>query len=231
MGAAPPQEELNFQIFQTLDAAELAKVVSACAQLTFTDGKASAYGAARGVKNNQQSEAPGPEPDEARRILLGGLSRSEAFRNFAMPKRLTLPTFARYTPGMEYGSHLDSAIAGGGEPIRSDLACTIFLSEPDTYDGGELVLELPQAEQEIKLSAGEAIVYPATTIHRVARVTRGVRLVAILWVQSLVRDAAIRDILYDLTRAHAIADEQGIAEAAMLINKSYQNLLRYAADV
>jgi PKHD-type hydroxylase len=115
------------------------------------------------------------------------------------------------------------------EHIRSDLACTLFLSDPGSYDGGELVLELASGEQEIKLSAGEAVVYDATMIHRVAPVTRGVRLVAVTWIQSMVRDSRIRDILYDLTRAQRRLEERD-PEAALLINKSYQNLLRCAAD-
>ena len=222
---------VNFQIFQALTSDEVAQLTSACARMSFTDGKATAAGAARAVKHNLQSEPGGPDPDEPRRLVLAALGRSPDFQNYAFPNRLVIPTFARYTPGMEYGWHLDSAIAGVGAPLRSDLACTIFLSEPETYDGGELVLDLPTGQQEIKLSAGEAVVYPATTIHRVAQVTRGVRLVAITWIQSLVRDERLRAILIDLMRAHRIADERQQNEAAMLINKSYQNLLRLAAEL
>jgi PKHD-type hydroxylase len=222
---------LNFQIFQALDHHEVAQLTASCSRMVFTDGKATAFGAARAVKNNLQSEPGGPEPDESRRMVLAALSHSSDFQSFALPNRLVIPTFARYTPGMEYGWHLDSAIAGAGAPLRSDLACTVFLSEPDTYDGGELVLDLATGEQEIKLSAGEAVVYPATTVHRVAKVTRGVRLVAITWIQSLVRDERIRGILYDLMRAHQIAEQRNETEAAMLINKSYQNMLRIAAEL
>ena len=222
---------MTFQIFQALNPDEVARLIAVCARMAFTDGKASATGAARAVKHNLQSEAAGPEPDEARRVVLAALGRSTEFQNFAFPNRIVIPTFARYTPGMEYGWHLDNAIAGAGAPLRSDLACTVFLSEPDTYDGGELVLQLASGEQEIKLSAGEAVVYPATTIHRVAHVTRGVRLVAITWIQSVVRDERVRSILQDLMRAHRIAEQRGESETAMLINKSYQNLLRCAAEL
>jgi PKHD-type hydroxylase len=222
---------LNLQILQVLEPDELQRVIAGVARLTFADGQATASGAARAAKHNLQSAPTGPKPAEIDQIVLNALGRNREFQQFAIPKRLLIPTFARYTAGMEYGWHLDNAVMGAGDPLRTDLAATLFLSEPESYDGGELILDVPSGGQEIKLGAGEAVIYPATTIHRVAKVTRGAREVAVTWIQSAVRDERIRGILYDLARAHDKAEQQNDAEAAMLINKSYQNLLRYAADL
>ena len=140
--------------------------------------------------------------------------------------------FSRYDPGMKYGSHLDDAIMKGrsGKPLRTDFSLTIFLSPADSYDGGELVVELPAGEQEIKLDAGEAVAYSASSIHHVNPVTRGARLAAIMWVQSIVRDDQARTILCDLSQALAKAKEAGNRDLSLLINKSFHNLLRYASE-
>jgi PKHD-type hydroxylase len=141
------------------------------------------------------------------------------------------PIFSRYEPGMEYGSHVDAAITGTGlDTVRSDLAMTIFLSDPASYDGGELVLEMAVGQQEFKLEAGEAVVYSANTVHRVAAVTHGVRLAAVTWVQSAVSDERLRSILFDLGTACRQADADNDAHRGLVLTKCYQNLLRYAID-
>lgn len=195
------------------------------------DGKLTAHGAARRAKDNLQSERSGAEPTELDQVVLNALGRSAGFQAFALPKRLLLPTFSRYDVGMQYATHVDSALMGGtsGEQVRSDLAMTLFLSEPDQYDGGELVIELPFGEQEIKLPAGEAVVYPATTLHRVNPITRGTRLAAIAWMQSAVPDERLRGILYDLSKAIQELDENSPAVPKLL--KCYQNLLRLSAEI
>ena len=133
---------------------------------------------------------------------------------------------------MEYGAHIDSAIMGGSQfaGIRTDLSVTLFLSPPSSYDGGELVIELPAGEQEIKLDAGEAIVYPSCSIHYVAPVSRGVRLAAAIWVQSTVHDERLRGILYDLHRALQQVEAAKNSALTLLLGKSYHNLIRYAAE-
>ena len=135
--------------------------------------------------------------------------------------------FSRYDPGMEYGDHIDNAIMG---EIRTDLSVTLFLSRPDTYDGGELVIQLPLGNQEIKLDAGEAIVYPSNSVHHVAPVTRGARLAAVTWVQSRVRDQEVRSILYDLHKSAQDPVAGQNKDLSLLLAKSYHNLLRYAAE-
>jgi PKHD-type hydroxylase len=120
---------------------------------------------------------------------------------------------------------------GGAQPMRADLAMTIFLSSPDSYEGGELVIESPSGEQEVKLAAGEAVVYPATTLHRVTPVTRGVRMAAVTWIQCAVRDERLRAILGDLNEAVHHAEAVKDAAAMLLLSKCYHNLLRYAVDL
>ncbi len=199
---------------------------------TFVDGKLTAQGLARKVKNNLQASRANPEPDDIDQMIFAAFRRNELLQSFAIPRRQTLPVFSRYEPGMEYGPHVDGAVmASGNDVIRTDLASTLFLSDPASYDGGELVLQLPFGEQEIKLDAGEAIVYSATALHRVAPVTRGIRLVALTWIQSAVPDERLRAILFDLSGAFKRAETLGDTELATDLNKSYHNLLRYAIHI
>jgi PKHD-type hydroxylase len=223
---------MNFQILPILDPAELEQVVSDLSQQTFTDGKLTAYGSARAVKNNLQAEQSEGETEEIDNIVMNALWRNETFQAFASPRRVVAPLFARYDVGMSYGAHVDAAVMGTDEEaVRSDLAMTVFLSDPDTYDGGALVLQMPFGEQAIKLAAGEAVIYSASTLHHVEPVTRGTRFVAVTWIQSVVRDEQLRTILFDLSRAEAKAEALGDAGLTSLLNKSCHNLLRHAADM
>jgi len=222
---------MDFQIFPVLEREELGQIVAGVAAGTFVAGKLTAKGRAQAVKHNLQIDRSGPEPTDLDRIVLSALRRNELFQSFAFPKRMVPPIFSRYEPGMEYGSHVDNALMGAGlDTVRSDLAMTIFLSDPASYDGGELILEMAVGQQEIKLEAGEAVVYSATTVHRVAAVTRGVRLAAVTWVQSAVPDERLRSILFDLSTACRQADADNNADRVLLLTKCYQNLLRYAID-
>ena len=223
---------MDFQIAQVLERSELQQIVSSLASRTFVDGKLTAQGLARKVKNNLQASRANPEADEIDQIVFTAFRRNELLQRFAIPRRQTLPVFSRYEPGMEYGPHVDGAVmASGNDVIRTDLASTLFLSDPASYDGGELVLQLPFGEQEIKLDAGEAIIYSATTLHRVAPVTRGIRLVALTWIQSAVPDERLRAILFDLSGAFKRAESLGDTQLATDLNKSYHNLLRYAIHI
>lgn len=224
---------MNYHVFRLLQADELNVVVSFANRQTFKDGKATAHGLARAVKNNLQIERTTADLSEADCILLGALQRSLEFQRFAQPKRIMVPMFSRYDPGMEYGSHIDDAVMSnkyGGDSLRSDLAMTIFLSPPSSYDGGELVIEMPLGEQEIKLDAGEAVVYSSGTIHHVNRVTRGSRLAAVSWVHSTVRSEPLRAILFDLIQAVDRSRALGDPDLSLRLGKSYHNLLRYAAE-
>jgi PKHD-type hydroxylase len=190
---------MDFQIFTVLEREELGQIVAGVARGTFVAGELTAHGHAHAVKHNLQIVRSSPEPTDLDGIVLAAARRNARFQSFAFPKRMAPLIFSRYEPGMEYGSHVDAAITGMGlDTVRSDLAMTIFLSDPASYDGGELVLEMAVGQQEIKLEAGEAVVYSATALHRVAAVTRGVRLAAVTWVQSAVPDERLRSILFDL---------------------------------
>lgn len=155
------------------------------AESEYADGRKTAGWAAREVKRNEQVEA-GPRIDTVRRLVRTALMDNPLFVSFAQPKSVTRMLVSRYTPGMEYGLHVDDALMGGR---RADLSFTLFLSEPDSYAGGELVMEGIDGETEIKLAPGEAVVYPTAALHRVAPVTEGERLAVVGWVRSLVRRA------------------------------------------
>jgi PKHD-type hydroxylase len=223
---------VNYQVFRLLEREELETVMSYVSQQQFVDGRISARGLASEVKHNLQIPRGNAELSEADNILISALRRNREYQNFAYPKSSTLPMFSRYDSGMKYGSHIDDAIMKNrsGETMRTDFAMTIFLSPADSYDGGELVVELPAGEQEIKLDAGEAVAYSANSVHHVNPVTRGVRLAAIMWVQSIVRDEQARTILCDLSQAVVKAKESGDRDLSHVINKSFHNLLRYVSE-
>jgi PKHD-type hydroxylase len=218
---------MNYLVTRLLQSEEADGVVRELARRTFADGRLTAHGRAREVKNNLQFAGKGPEIDELHSIVVPAFQRSKDFNAFAIPRRMVSPIFSRYDPGMEYGAHIDNAMMAG---LRTDLAVTLFLSRPETYDGGELVIHLPAGQQEVKLDAGEAIIYPAGTVHHVSPVTRGARLAAITWVQSVVRDERLRTILYDLHLSTHEASAAKDPALSMLLGKSYHNLLRYAAE-
>ncbi|MBF2051675.1 MAG: Fe2+-dependent dioxygenase [Leptolyngbya sp. IPPAS B-1204] len=210
---------------------ELNLIVSKLATAEFVDGKITAGWHARLVKHNTQMDASAPVGSEVKNLVMSALQRNALFQMAVRPKLIRPPLFSRYQVGMSYGSHVDNALMG--DPLmRSDVSLTLFLSPSDTYDGGELVLETPQGEEEIKLDAGAMVVYPSSTLHRVEPVTRGTRLVAVTWIQSLVRDAHEREILFDLdTARQAIFDKYGKTPEFDLISKSHANLLRKWVDL
>ncbi len=210
---------------------ELNLIVSKLATAEFVDGKITAGWHARLVKHNTQMDASAPVGSEVKNLVMSALQRNALFQIAVRPKLIRPPLFSRYQVGMSYGSHVDNALMG--DPLmRSDVSLTLFLSPSDTYAGGELVLETPQGEEEIKLDAGAMVVYPSSTLHRVEPVTRGTRLVAVTWIQSLVRDAHEREILFDLdTARQAIFDKYGKTPEFDLISKSHANLLRKWVDL
>lgn len=212
---------------------ELALVRALLAAAPFADGKLSAGLAARRVKNNQELEAGAADLERLNRVVMGSLVRHPAYRASALPLHVASPFYARYRPGMAYGDHLDDPIMGTeGVRFRSDVAITVFLNEPGEYDGGELVVRNATGEQAVKYAAGDAVLYPASTIHRVSPVTRGERLVAVTWVQSLVRDPARRELLYGLNAARErLLQSAPEAEETAQVNAAYLNLIRMWSDI
>jgi PKHD-type hydroxylase len=216
-----------------LKADELALARSWLAGAHFVDGRLSAGAAARRVKHNQELEAGGLDPERLNRLVMGNLVRHPVYRGGALPLHVASPLYARYQPGMTYGDHLDDPIMGtDGVMYRSDVAVTVFLNAPEEYDGGELVIRTAAGEQAVKYAAGDAVLYPASSIHHVNPVTRGERLVAVTWVQSLVRDAARRELLYGLNAAREkLLQSAPEAEETAQVNAAYLNLIRMWSDI
>jgi PKHD-type hydroxylase len=219
---------MQIAIANVLSAADLKTVGTALKRARFVDGRTTAGFAARKVKHNQQSARADRSLDGIRALVSGRILENELFRLAARPKALTPLMFARYERGMHYGSHVDDALMQG---LRTDVSFTLFLSEPETYDGGELVIDSAAGEDAVKLAAGSLVVYPSTALHRVAQVTRGVRLAAVGWAQSLIRDAGRRELLFDLdTARRRLFAREGNSADYDLLAKSYMNLLRMWAE-
>ena len=184
------------------------------------------------MKRNLQLAEDAPIAQELGAVVLGALERHPLFLSAALPSRIYPPMFNRYdgATAMQFGSHVDGAVRllpGTGVKIRTDLAATLFLSAPDTYDGGELVIEDTYGTQAVKLPAGDLVLYPATSRHRVTPVTRGVRLASFLWVQSMVRDDAQRALLFNLDMAIVRLTPDAPRHAALVeLTGCYHNLLR-----
>ena len=199
----------------------------------FVDGKLSAGQAARQIKNNQEVDRGARELEGLNNLIMGKLVQHPIYRSAALPLRVAAPYYARYTSGMHYGDHVDDPIMGAdGQIYRSDLSITIFLNAPSDYDGGELMITTSFGEQAIKYASGDAVMYSASTRHRVAEVTRGERLVAVTWVQSLIRDSSQRELLHELNgvRERLLANAPQ-SEDAKQVNKAYVNLVRMWGDV
>ncbi|MEQ1811707.1 MAG: Fe2+-dependent dioxygenase [Terricaulis sp.] len=209
-------------------AEDLDRVRTELAALTWSSGKRTAGSAARDVKENLQADGSDPRVKELERFVVEALRRHPLFEIAARPARLSRLLFSRYEPGMTYGAHTDDALMGKGEDkLRTDLAFTIFLADSSSYEGGELVVDSALGEQGIKLEAGDAILYPAGSIHHVAPVTSGVRLAAVGWLQSFVSDPTQRETLFDLSVTRSRLAAAGIAREELLkLDKSISNLLR-----
>ena len=214
---------MQIVIGAVLSADEVALMRQTLAQASHEDGRATAGFAARLVKNNLQATSD-RKVDLIRKLAEERILANEVFALAVRPKALTSVMFSRYEAGMQYGSHVDDALMHG---TRTDVSFTLFLSDPESYDGGELVIETASGEDSIKLAAGSLVAYPSTTLHHVAAVTRGVRLAAVGWARSYVRDAAQREMLFDLdTARRALFAREGKSDEFDLVSKSLANLLR-----
>ncbi len=212
-------------ITDILDESDLERVRHGLDDTAFADGRRTASGAARRVKANRQALATDPKAEALGRFVRQALERNALFQLYARPARWAKVLFNRYGPGEAYGLHLDDALMGGeAARLRTDLSFTLFLSDPQDYEGGELVIDEAGGEQAVKPPAGAVVVYPTGALHRVQAVTAGERLAAVGWMQSLVRRADEREVLFDLGRARA-ALAQG--EPALLIDKAISNLVRF----
>jgi len=186
------------------------------------------------AKRNLQVPQDSPVARELGEMILGALGRNQDFISAALPLRVYPPLFNRYDPGMGFDVHVDNAIRFAG-PVRfrTDVSCTLFLSEPDAYDGGDLIVEEVYGEHAVKLAAGDMLLYPATSLHRVAPVTRGSRVAAFFWAQSMVKSDEQRTLLHDLDRSvQLLGARLGPADPQVVsLTGAYHNLLRMWADV
>lgn len=223
------------QLRQVLSAAQVALCREALGEVEWVDGRATAGYLSGPVKRNHQVPEEHPVGRRLGEMILVALEHNPVFMSAALPAKVVPPLFNRYTGEESYGRHVDGGvrpIAGSAHRVRTDLAATLFLSDPEEYDGGELVVEDNAATQRIKFPAGDMVLYPATQVHNVERVTRGVRLASFFWVQSMVREEARRRMLYGLdgtiqTLARELPQHAAIVDMMAL----YHNLLREWADI
>lgn len=218
---------------QVLTADELRQARAILDAADWVDGRATAGTQSASVKHNRQLPTAGEASQSLRPLVLGALNRHAAFFSSALPKKILPPLFNRYAaPGEHYGPHVDGAVLhGGGLRVRADLSCTLFLSDPDEYEGGDLVVQHPSGPARIRLPAGDAVLYSSGSVHAVEPVTRGARLASFFWIESLVRGEAERSLLLDLDRqVQALRGRLGECADTVALAGTYHNLLRMWAD-
>ncbi len=212
-------------------ATQLEAVVSVLRQSDFVDGKLSAGKYAEAGKKNQELDSASEAYEALNNVVMTELVQNPLYLQSALPARICAPIYARYTEGMAYGTHIDDPIMGPPNArFRSDISITVFLNSPEEYEGGELCIETGANESRIKLPAGHAVLYPSTSLHSVAEVTSGERLVAVTWVQSHVRQAERREILLQLDRARQTLAQSEQRDAFRQVDLSYANLFRMWAE-
>jgi PKHD-type hydroxylase len=201
----------------------------------WVDGRVTAGHQGAAVKRNQQIDEMSPLARELGNIIVSELERNALFISAVLPSKVYPPLFNRYAQGMQFGTHVDGAVRmmpGTGQKLRTDLSATLFLAPPESYEGGELIIETDLGDQNIKLAAGDLVVYTSTSRHRVTAVTHGVRIASVFWIQSLVRDDVKREQLFELDRTiqqltQAAADSESLVRLA----GHYHSLLRLWSDV
>jgi PKHD-type hydroxylase len=214
-----------------LTAEELAFVREEIADASFEDGKRTASGSAQAVKNNEQLARTQQNATDLDAVLIQALTRNPLLVAWGAPRTISAPIVNRHAEGMHYGFHVDAAVTTEGSVMRRDLSVTLFLSDPSSYEGGELEIESPGGLKRVKLPAGSAFAYTTNAIHQVRQVTRGVRYAAVFWLQSLIQDDQIRQSLFDLQAATSSLAERGlVGQEMLLLSKVHQNLTRKFAS-
>jgi PKHD-type hydroxylase len=228
-----PEFAMLLHVPAVLSHAQVTQMREALNSAHWTDGRETVGPQGAQVKQNQQLPNASPLRAELGKIVLVALAQQPLYHSATLPLRTLHPRFNRYEGGGQYGFHVDGAVMGlpAGGQLRSDISCTLFLSEPDDYDGGELIVSDTYGEHEIKLPAGDLIVYPSSSLHRVQPVTRGSRLAAFFWVQSMIRDDARRRMLFELdTSVQTLTRSGADANALLTLTGIYHNLLRQWAE-
>jgi PKHD-type hydroxylase len=227
-------------IADVLTKAQVAAAREKLAAAAWADGRVTAGYMAQEVKRNSQIPEDSPAAREVGEMILAGLARSPLFLSAALPMRVFPPMFNSYSGGQTFGTHVDTAIrqlSTTGQRIRTDLSATLFLTAPEDYDGGELIVEDTYGSKSVKLPAGHMVLYPATSLHRVEPVTRGARVSSFFWIQSMIRQDAQRTLLYDLDSAiqrlagSASAKEETVKACSVQFTGVYHNLLRQWAEM
>jgi PKHD-type hydroxylase len=223
------------QIPDVLTAEQVAQCRQTLEEAAWVDGRVTAGHQSARAKDNMQLPEDHPAARQLGEMILAALQRNPLFMAAALPLKVFPPLFNRYQSGQSFGTHVDNAIrqvTGTPHRVRTDLSATLFLTRPDEYDGGELLVEDTYGVHNIKLPAGHMILYPATSLHHVRPVTRGARLASFFWIQSMVRDDGQRTLLFDLDMAiQRISQDMPDHPAALQLTGIYHNLLRRWAEV
>ena len=222
------------RIPNVLNPEELAKLQDLMAKANWVDGKVTAGTQSAQVKRNMQLPEESEVAETSRKIVLQALSRNALFFSAALPKKIYPPLFNQYREGMDFGAHIDNAVrthALTGNHVRTDISSTLFISPPESYEGGELVIEDTYGVQSVKLPAGDMVLYPGTSLHHVRPVSKGARIACFFWTQSMIRDDAQRTLLFDMDAAiSTLRQEHGDSAAVIRLTGNYHNLIRMWAD-
>ena len=222
------------QVPEVLTADQVAQVRQVLDGADWADGRVTAGAQSARAKQNLQLPENAPAARELGDLILAALQRSPLFMSAALPLKVYPPMFNRYGGGHSFGNHVDNAIRqvpGSPHRVRTDLSATLFLADPRTYDGGELIVDDTYGAHSVKLPAGDLVLYPSTSLHRVTPVTRGERIASFFWIQSLVRDDAQRALLFDLDMAVVRLTKSAPGhESLVSLTGCYHNLLRMWAE-
>jgi PKHD-type hydroxylase len=229
------EEVMLLHVPNVLTPDEIAHIRAVLLDAAWTEGRYTTGAQAAARKWNLQLPVLDPQAQSLAGMVRAALQRNALFHSAALPKTILTPRFNAYKDGGHFGNHVDGAIHPDPvthEQVRTDISTTVFLSDPEDYDGGELIIEDTYGAHEVKLAAGDAILYPATSVHRVEPVTRGMRLAAFLWTQSLVRDGQRRQMLFDLDMTIVKLRAQiGDSEEVIALTSHYHNLIRQWAEI
>lgn len=219
------------QIENLLPADAVTHINQVMDRAAWVDGRVTSGYKSGQVKHNLQLPEDSPAARELGEIVLAALPQNALFVSASLPRRIFPPLFNRYEAGMNFGPHIDTALRGGNAPIRTDLSATLFLSSPEDYDGGELIVDDTYGCHSVKLPAGHMVLYPATSLHRVVPITRGARRSCFFWVQSFVRDDAQRALLFDLdVTIQRLTQRLPDAPELLHLTSCYHNLIRMWAE-
>jgi PKHD-type hydroxylase len=220
---------------EVLDREQIARCRAVMESAKWVDGRTTAGHQSSQVKYNLQLPENSPDAIDLGKMVMAALARNNLFVSAVLPKQVFPPLFNRYDAGMVFGSHVDNAIRefpGTNRSLRTDVSATLFISEPEDYDGGELTVEDTYGSHSVKLPAGDMIIYPGTSLHNVTPITRGSRIASFFWTQSLIRDASKRALMFDLDMSIVkLTQDHPKHPSVVQLTSIYHNLLRQWAEI